>query len=232
MPASLSNPTRRELPSWARGLKLARLADLEERESDNGILAIGFAPLDEALGGGLVRGAVSEFCGAPGSLGLTLVQYQCLHAARQARLFSALIDGFDRFDPGGYPSCREGLLWLRCERGVPQALKAADLLVRDPNFGLLLLDLREAEARALRRVPTQQWYRLQRAVRENEASLLVFTPFPLVASATTRLRFLAPPRKHHAPPADLHLPAQLAALRWEILRSRREPLLTSTAATA
>ncbi len=179
------------LPAWAQGLQLTSLAALEERQGEaGGGLSTGLAALDRRLGGGLPRGALSELSGPVGSLGLTTLQHGLLRSAREAQLFAAFVDGFDRFDPGSCPAAlREGLLWVRGDGRVPQVLKAADLLVRDPNFGLLLLDLREAAARELRRVPAQHWYRLQRAVRESGGTLALFTPFPLAPSATLRVRF-------------------------------------------
>lgn len=71
---------------------------------------------------------------------------------------------------------------------VKQAMKAADIVLRDDNFGLILLDLRDASPRELRRVPAPQWYRLQHAAREHETTLLAFTPFPLAVAARRRLR--------------------------------------------
>lgn len=173
-------------------------------------LPTGHAQLDRELGGGLQRGVVSEFSGKVGTLGLTGLQHSILLAARQAQIFTVLIDAFDRFDVESCPlELRSSLLWVRGNGRVSQALKATDLLARDPNFSLLLLDLREAETRDLRRVPAPQWYRLQRAVRESDALLLAFTPFPTVVSATTRIRFQQP--------AGIRSPS--SAIQWTILRN-------------
>lgn len=215
-PLPSSSPSS-ALPAWARGLRLARLGELEARQANHPLWATGHAALDHDLGGGLPRGTITELSGpASGSLGLTGLQHQLLLAARQAQAFTALIDEFDRFDVESCaPELRTSLLWVRGQGRVPQALKAADLLVRDPNFGLLLLDLREAEARALHRVPAQQWYRLQRAVRESDSLLIAFTPIPTIAAAATRLRF--------QPPTGTEL-------RWDTLR--RSTNLQPLASTA
>ena len=194
MPAALPGSRRRgreALPAWAAGLRLSRLADLETAQAEQPLFSTGWPALDRDLGGGLAPGAITECGGAPtASLGLTTLQHQLLLTARRGQQFTALIDAFDRFDPDSCPPpLRESLLWVRCEKGLPQALKAADLLVRDPNFGLLLLDLREAEIRALRRIPAQQWYRLQHVLREGAGVLVAFTPAPVIPSAATRLRF-------------------------------------------
>lgn len=202
-------------PPWARGLRLHTLAELAVQEAALPHFPIGWQEIDEALGGGLPCGALTE-CSAPvDSCGLTLLQHQLLTVTRERRQFIALVDAFDRFDPASSdPALLENLLWVRGE-GAAQAMKAVDILVRDNNFGIILLDLRDAPARALRRIPAQHWYRLQRAARESDAILIAFTPFPTVASARVRLEF-SPWGRHPAtvPLDDLPRSELVRQLRW------------------
>ena len=74
---------------------------------------------------------------------------------------------------------------MRCA-GVTPALQAADLLARDANFGLVVLDLRQVGAHELRRIPPTNWYRLQRAVEPGAIALVVITPLAAVSSAQVR----------------------------------------------
>jgi hypothetical protein len=93
----------------------------------------------------------------------------------------------DEFDAASFPAdLLAHLVWARC-RGVTDALAATDLLARDANFGLVLLDLRHAPLRDLRRVPSTAWYRLQRAVEPTDLALVVATPAACVPSAQLRL---------------------------------------------
>jgi hypothetical protein len=78
------------------------------------------------------------------------------------------------------------LLWVRCAQ-VRQVLQAADLLVRDSNFALVIMDLRWSAGSEVRRINATVWYRLQRVVTHSEVALLVLSPRPLVPSA--RFRF-------------------------------------------
>src|SRR6185436_15232410 len=64
---------------------------------------------------------------------------------------------------------------------------AADLLARDANLGLVVLDLRGAPESDLRRIPGPQWYRLQRAVEPTDLALVIETPRASVPSAQLRL---------------------------------------------
>ena len=66
------------------------------------------------------------------------------------------------------------LLWVRCHQ-AREALQAADLLLRDGNFPLVVLDLVLNPAAELRRIPQNNWYRLQRLVEPAPTAFLVFT---------------------------------------------------------
>ncbi len=66
-----------------------------------------------------------------------------LEEARKERRFAALVDGANAFDPQtAPPALIEHLLWVRC-RSVEQALRAADVLLRDENLGMVIVDLRD-----------------------------------------------------------------------------------------
>lgn len=150
------------------------------------VLPSGVASLDAATGG-LPLGAVTEIvCAAP-SCGGHLLLGQLLAATRATRTRVALIDSSDSFDPASFPAdLLAHLLWVRC-RTTADALGAADLLARDANLGLVVLDLRRAPEADLRRIPGPQWYRLQRAAEPTDLALLVETPRASVPSA--RMRF-------------------------------------------
>lgn len=162
------------------------------------VLPTGILVLDQAAGG-LPLGAVTELvCAAP-SCGSYLLLGQLLAVTRATRTRVALIDAMDSFDPGSFPiDLLAHLLWVRCPATVRAsaqnkntsttlALQAADLLSRDANLGLVILDLRHAPESELRRIPGPQWYRFQRAVEPADLALIVFTPRPSVPSAQLRL---------------------------------------------
>lgn len=154
-------------------------------------LRTGVAHLDQ-LTGGLPVAAVTELvCAAP-SCGGHLLLAQLLATTRATQTRVALIDSHDSFDPGSYPGDELAhLIWVRCT-STALALQAADLLARDANLGLVVLDLRCAPEADLRRIPGPQWYRLQRAVEPTDLALLVETPRPSVPSAQVRFALTAP----------------------------------------
>jgi hypothetical protein len=149
-------------------------------------LATGVPGIDDVLGG-LPRPALTELvCSAP-SCGSQLFIGQLLGVTRADARRVALVDAGDAFDPASWPAIiLEHLVWVRT-RDAAEAMAAADLLARDANFALLLLDLRHAPRAQLRRIPSTSWYRLQRALEPTTLAAVVLTPFSLVPSAHVRL---------------------------------------------
>lgn len=167
----------------------------ERRRRAEEVLATGFAPLDEAGEGGLPRGAVSEVIASAPSCGGQWMVRALLETARRTHQYLGLVDGSDGFDPqsedAGLLPC---LLWVRCHQ-VTQALQATDLLVRDGNISLVLLDLRGNQLKELRRQPISVWFRLQRAVEQSGGSLVVLSSRPWVSSAAVRVELERERRK-------------------------------------
>lgn len=164
-----------------RELLAARgLATVERAEAR---LLAGWPALDAAAGDGLPKGGIAELhCGRGGG---ALAVAQILDGAVARRQWLVLVDGADGFDLASVaPAALARLLWVRC-RSAAEAVKAADLILRDGNLPLVLLDVRGCADVA--RVPSQAWYRLQRIVEQSGVALLVLTPRPLVPSARVRV---------------------------------------------
>jgi hypothetical protein len=151
-------------------------------------LATGLASLDALLGGGLPRGEFTELVGAGHGSGSAQVIHALLRQTAANRQFLALVDGTDCFDVSAVePGVLTRLLWVRCA-ATDEALKAFDLLLRDRNFPLVVLDLRLNPGAQLRKIPLSTWYRLARLLEQNQAAVLVVTPFQLVSGAACRAR--------------------------------------------
>lgn len=147
----------------------------------------GLAQIDDLLNGGLPRSATTELTCPKPSSGSALLAFALLRRAHECRQWVALVDGMDSFDParmGEEPFPR--FLWVRC-RNTTQALQASDLLLRDGNLALVILDLRMNAAAELPKVSSATWHRFQRLLEPNSTALFVITPRPLVANARTRL---------------------------------------------
>jgi len=98
-----------------------------------------------------------------------------------------LIDGSDSFDPGSSNnSALRHLLWVRCRKAF-DAVKAADLLLRDGNFPLVIVDLVLNSIEELRKIPQTSWYRLQRLVEAAPTACLIINRQSMVSSAQLKI---------------------------------------------
>jgi hypothetical protein len=143
--------------------------------------------LDQATGGGLPKGAITELSSAQSSAGTASLIHTLLRCAHRDRYLLALIDGRDSFDPQPLGNiCLRNLLWVRCTQAI-EAVKAADLLLRDGNFTLVILDLVLNLAPELRKISQTSWYRLQRLVEPTSTAFLILTRNSMVSSAQLKL---------------------------------------------
>jgi recA bacterial DNA recombination protein len=149
-------------------------------------LTTGLPFLDEAIGG-LPHGAITELISPGTSAGSASLIHALIHCAYRDNYFLALIDGHDSFDACGLKNAwLQHLLWIRCSK-ASEAIKAADLLLRDGNFPLVIVDLVLNAPHELRKIPQTNWYRLQRLVEMVPTACLVLTRYEMVASAQVKL---------------------------------------------
>jgi len=150
-------------------------------------LVTGLASFDQPIGGGLPKGAITELISPRGRAGSASLIHALIHGAYRDKYFVALIDGRDSFDPCALAnSILRQVLWMRCTKAL-EAVKAADLLLRDGNFPLVIVDLILNSLEELRKIPQTTWYRLQRLVESVPTACLVLTRHEMVSSAQLKL---------------------------------------------
>jgi hypothetical protein len=150
-------------------------------------LITGLPFLDEPIHGGLPRGAITELISPGTSAGSASLIHALVHCAYRDNYFLALIDGRDSFDPCGLDNrWLQHLLWVRCSK-ASEGVKAADLLLRDGNFPLVIVDLVLNAPDELRKIPQTNWYRLQRLVEVVSTACLILTRYEMVSSAQLKL---------------------------------------------
>src|SRR3954470_1184189 len=150
-------------------------------------LATGLPAIDDRIGGGLPKNAITELTAPNPSAGSALLIHALLQTAHRNGFFLALVDGRDSFDPHTSSSLvLPNLLWVRCQKAV-EAIQAADFLLRDGNFPLVVLDLVLNAAEELRKIPQTHWYRLQRLVEAAPTAFLVLTRRSIISSARLKV---------------------------------------------
>ncbi|PWU10396.1 MAG: hypothetical protein C5B47_02165 [Verrucomicrobia bacterium] len=144
-------------------------------------LEIGVPAIDKQ-GGGLLYGAIHEIVGsfASGSLLLEAL----LKHAHIAGSFLALIDAADSFDPTQWaPALLSRMLWIRCH-SVREAIVSTDLLLRDENFSIVILDMQAINSVS---VPRSTWYRFARIAETSKIIFVVLSLRPIAVGVKLRL---------------------------------------------
>ena len=170
----------------AERLPQARLGMAPERMVP-AALPTGIESIDQGLGGGLPQGAFTELVAPGEGSGSAQFIHSLLRHTASAGRFLTLVDGADSLDIDALePEALAHLLWVRC-RSTAEALQTTDLLLRDRNIALVVLDLKLNPAHELRRIPGTLWYRLSRLMEQHGGTVLVVTSQPLVAGAAARI---------------------------------------------
>jgi hypothetical protein len=140
---------------------------------------------------GVHRGSIVELVTDPHAAGTGLFLDDTLRKAATRHHHTALVDGKGSFDPqsAGCAVCQH-LLWVRC-RNADEAVRSADLLLRDGNLPFILVDLQFNPLRELRQIRDHTWYRLAQLTEAARALCCVCTPSRLIPSARLRLEIHA-----------------------------------------
>src|SRR5437016_2456387 len=185
------------------------------------VLTTGLRFLDRASGGGLPKSAITELITPRPSAGSASLVHALLRSAQRDRHFVALIDGSDSFDPGSSDnSALPHLLWVRCRKAF-DAIKAADFLLRDGNFPLVIVDLVLNPADELRKIPQTSWYRLQRLVEAVPTACLIINRQGIVSSAQLKIVL-----DNSWSIADLEKQNAMSKLRFRVQRAHMKSLVT------
>ncbi|HJQ84652.1 MAG TPA: hypothetical protein VKA21_11275 [Candidatus Binatia bacterium] len=133
-------------------------------------LSSGLDALDDALGGGLPRGRITELAGAR-STGRTGLACAIAASATRAGETIGWVDAHDTLDPEGAAAAGIVLartLWVR-PRTPADGLRAAEVVLGAGGFGLVVLDLDVPRGAAI------LWPRLARVAERTGSTLLVIT---------------------------------------------------------
>jgi hypothetical protein len=136
----------------------------------------------------LPHGGISEIFGMPSS-GRTAIAQAMLGTATVGGEVCAWVDCDDAFDPVTAKAAGADfgkLLWVQCGHRLDVALKSADMIVHNGGFGLIVLDLCDAPASGLQRIPLSYWYRLRNAVEHTPSVLLVLGRDTIAKSCAMR----------------------------------------------
>jgi hypothetical protein len=184
MPAAKVSQLRALLSEKFPGLRMRLDAP---GAAEHPFVPAGLPELDTLLHGGFPKGALSEIIVPAANSGSSALLRALIHHAARANQIIALIDGSDSFDVAHLDEyVLSRLLWVRCHAAT-EAVKAADLVLRDSNLPLVLLDLKLMPENQLRKIPAATWYRFQRLLETTGSVGVVFTPRRMLAPAQAHI---------------------------------------------
>jgi hypothetical protein len=82
------------------------------------------------------------------------------------------------------------------QRAIEQAIRAFTLVLQAGNFGLVVFDVAEAPADAVRRLPFTTWLRLQRMVEGSQTACVLVGGEPMARSSAGLTLRLAAGNRH------------------------------------
>jgi hypothetical protein len=199
-----------------RKLDRTLTSTLPERLGDEAVAAFGTDTLDRALSGGVPRGQVSEVVGPSSSGRTSLAWAALAAATLRGESVALIdtFDRFDppTADACGIELSR--LLWVRgqavsktavaidpawlpgvravngpgtfMERVIDRAIKSLNLVVQSGVCTLVVIDLIDVPAVALRRLPASTWFRIERAIEGSDTAVLILAAMPVARSAGGR----------------------------------------------
>ncbi len=199
-----------------RKLDRTLTSTLPERLGDDAVAAFGTDILDRALSGGLPRGQVSEVVGPASSGRTSFAWAALAAATLRGESVALIdtFDRFDPPTAHACGIELSRLLWVRgqavsktavaidpawlpgvravngpgtfMERVIDRAIKSLNLVVQSGVCTLVVLDLIDVPANALRRLPASTWFRIERAIEGSDTAVLILSAIPVARSAGGR----------------------------------------------
>jgi hypothetical protein len=189
---------------------------LPERLGEDDVAPLDSAALDRGLAGGLPRGQVSEVVGPASSGRTSVAWAALAAATRRGESVAIIdtFDRFDPPTAHACGIDLSRLLWVRgqavsktsvaidpawlpgvravagpgtfVERVIDRAIKALNLVVQSRVCTLVVIDLIDVPATALRRLPAATWFRIERAIEGSDTAVLILAATPVARSTGGR----------------------------------------------
>lgn len=189
---------------------------LPERLGEDAVAPLDSAALNRGLAGGLPRGQVSEVVGPASSGRTSVAWAALAAATRRGESVALIdtFDRFDPPTAKACGIELSRLLWVRgqavsktttaidptwlpgvravngpgtfVERVIDRAIKALNLVVQSGVCTLVVVDLIDVPANALRRLPASTWFRIERAIENSDTAVLILTAIPVSRSTGGR----------------------------------------------
>ena len=187
-----------------------------ERLGEDAVAPLDADALNRALAGGLPRGQVSEVVGPASSGRTSVAWAALAAATRRGESVAIIdtFDRFDPPTAHACGIDLSRVLWVRgqaisktssaidpawlpgvravngpgtfMERVIDRAIKSLNLVVSSGVCTLVVIDLIDVPAAALRRLPASTWFRVERAIEGSDTVVMILAASPVARSAGGR----------------------------------------------
>jgi recombination protein RecA len=199
-----------------RKLDRTLTSTLPDRLGEDAVAPLDSDALDRGLAGGLPRGQVSEVVGPASSGRTSVAWAALAAATRRGESVALIdtFDRFDPPTAHACGVDLSRLLWVRgqavsktagtidpawlpgvravqgpntlVERVIDRAIKALNLVLQSRVCTLVVIDLIDVPATALRRMPASTWFRVERAIEGSDTAVVILSAQPVSRSAGGR----------------------------------------------
>jgi len=199
-----------------RKLDRTLTSTLPDRLHEDAVATLGTDTLDRALSGGVPRGHVSEVVGPASSGRTSVAWTALAAATQRGESVALIdtFDRFDPPTAHACGIELSRILWVRgqalskttgaidpawlpgvravngpgtfLERVIDRAIKALNLVVQSGVCTMVVIDLIDVPANALRRLPASTWFRIERAIEGSDTVVLILAAVPVARSAGGR----------------------------------------------
>jgi hypothetical protein len=218
-----------------RKLDRTLTSTLPERLGEDAVAPLDTEALDRGLAGGLPRGQVSEVVGPSSSGRTSVAWAALAAATRRGESVALIdtFDRFDPPTAHACGVDLSKVLWVRgqaiskttvaidpawlpgvravtgpgtfIERVIDRAIKSLNLVVQSGVCTLVVIDLIDVPANAVRRLPASTWFRVERAIEGSDTAVLILAAQPVARSAGGRSIVLGElPASSAVPGKDRH----------------------------
>ena len=218
-----------------RKLDRTLTSTLPERLGEDAVAPLDTEALDRGLAGGLPRGQVSEVVGPASSGRTSMAWAALAAATRRGEAVALIdtFDRFDPPTAHACGIDLSRLLWVRgqavsktsgaidpawlpgvravsgpgtfVERVIDRAIKSLNLVVQSGVCTLVVMDLIDVPANAVRRLPASTWFRVERAIDGSDTAVLILAAQSVSRSSGGRSIVLGElPASSAAPGTDRH----------------------------
>jgi recombination protein RecA len=199
-----------------RKLDRTLTSTLPDRLGEDAVAPLDLDALDRALSGGVPRGQLSEVVGPSSSGRTSVAWAALAAATRRGESVALVdtFDRFDPPSAHACGLDLSRLLWVRgqaisktavaidpawlpgvravngpgtfLERVIDRAIKSLNLVVQSRVCTLVVIDLIDIPAAALRRLPASTWFRVERAIEGSDTAVLILAAQPVARSSGGR----------------------------------------------